>query len=56
LVTNPLKADREKVILSVKVSSDELKISGLESMNADLEFQVQVGKIKSWRSKPDTSD
>ena len=55
-VTCHLKADGNNVALSVKASSDELKISGLESMNAELEFQVQDGKIKSWLSKPNTND
>jgi len=55
-ITSPLKADGEKVALSVKVSSEELELVGLESMNADLEFQIQNGKIKSWLSKPNAND
>jgi len=56
LITSPLKADGEKVTLSVRVSSDELQICGLDSMNADLEFQIQHGKIKSWLSKPNADE
>jgi C-terminal processing protease CtpA/Prc len=55
-VTSPIKADGDKVTLSVKVSSDDLKIIGLEYMTSSLEFQVQEGKIKSWLSMPNSDD
>jgi membrane-associated protease RseP (regulator of RpoE activity) len=55
-VISPIKADGDKVTLSVKVTSDDLKISGLEYMTTNVELQVQEGKIKSWLSVPNSDD
>ena len=55
-VISPIKADGDKVTLSVKVTSDDLKISGLEYMTTYVELQVQEGKIKSWLSVPNSDD
>lgn len=55
-VISPIKADGDKVTLSVKVASDDLKISGLEYMTTNVELQVQEGKIKSWLSVPNSDD
>lgn len=55
-VISPIKAAGDKVTLSVKVSSDDLKVSGLDYLTSSLEFQVWEGKIKSWLSVPNSDD
>jgi membrane-associated protease RseP (regulator of RpoE activity) len=55
-VISPIKVDGDKVTFSVKVTSDDLKISGLEYMTANHLFQIQEGKIKSWLSVPNSDD
>lgn len=55
-VIGPIKTEGDKVTLSVKSSSDNLKICGLESMSTNMEFQVSDGKIESWLAMPDAGD
>ncbi len=55
-ITSPLNISGNKISFSEKIKSDDLSIIGLESMNANSEFQFQDGKIKSLTVNPSQED
>jgi len=55
-VTSPINVDGDKVACSIKAAGDDLRIIGMNYMNAMVEFRVRDGKIYSIQSTPTNED
>jgi len=55
-VTSPINVDGDKVACSIKAAGDDLRIIGINYMNAMVEFRVRDGKIYSIQSTPTNED
>lgn len=55
-VTTPLKVDGDTVTFSVKTSSDDFKIMGIDYINAKAAYRVREGKIYAMQYTLDSQD
>jgi C-terminal processing protease CtpA/Prc len=55
-ITSPYKVDGNKVTFTTKVSSDDFRILGIDSINISYELQVRDEKITSIVTTPDSAD
>ncbi len=55
-ITSPYKVDGNKVTITAKVSGDDFRILGVDSINVSYELQVRDKKITSIVTTPDSAD